>query len=31
MVDNTIALRVQTPQLESPLYRMARGMQLAAL
>jgi hypothetical protein len=30
MVDNTIALRVQTPQLESPLNRMARGLQLQA-
>lgn len=30
MVDNTIALRVQTPQLESPINRMAKFMQLQA-
>lgn len=30
MVDNTIALQLQSPQLESPLNRMARGLQLQA-
>jgi hypothetical protein len=31
MADNTIALQLQSPQLESPLNRMARGMQLLSL
>jgi len=30
MVDNTIALQLKSPQLESPLNRMARGLQLQA-
>lgn len=30
MVDNTIALQLKSPQIESPLNRMARGLQLQA-
>lgn len=30
MVDNTIALQLKSPQLESPLNRMARGLQMQA-